>query len=397
MLEELSCWPHSLVLGRQAVNETNKNMSNSGPNYPRTYSELYSRTANTFLSHERISKMKFVVVGAGALGNEAVKALGLLGAGFVLIIDPDNIELSNLSRSIFFRPQFSGKSKAETLARVLPETFPLTNWDYCNCEIADVGVGRLADADLLLSCVDNDLARVEIAWFGLRLNLPVSDAGLSGPDYWRGRVSFFGGRQSACFCCKLSPDRRREVLTTAQARGNSCWAETQVPVIPSTPTMAAIFGALQVDFGLRYLLELQNFALPFASPTIEVRLDKHADLSRFVTSVSPECPLHGAAEQPSAPLPHAQATAREFLDSQAAEVVELDWPICVAAQCIKCGQLWQPMRRVAWLRRFGLCPGCGSRNILENENVASFTRHSAWADVPMIHLGLPGDHLYAVR
>jgi hypothetical protein len=397
MLEESNYWPHSLVRVVSAVNETSQNMSISSHNHTRTGSEQYSRIAGTFLSQERVSKMRFVVVGAGALGNEAVKALGLLGAGSVLIIDPDSIELSNLSRSIFFRRQHSGMPKAETLARVLAETFPLTKWDYCNFEIADVGLGRLTDADLLFSCVDNDLARVEIAWAGLRLDLPVSDAGLSGPDYWRGRVSFFGGRQSACFCCKLSPDRRREALTTAQARGNSCWAENHVLVLPSTPTMAAIFGALQVDFGLRCLLELQDFTQPFASPTIEIRLDQHAGLSRFITPISPECPLHTAAEQRSAALPHDQTTPRELLDLQAATVIDLDWPICVAAQCTKCGRRWQPMRRVGWLRRYGLCPDCGSRNILENENIAGFDRLSAWADVPMIHLGLPGNHLYAVR
>lgn len=364
----------------------------------RTDFEQFSRTSCTFLSREMISKLKLVVVGAGALGNEAVKALGLLGAGAVLVVDPDKIELSNLTRSIFFRSADQQKSKADTLARAASEIFPHTKWDSCNAEIADLGLGRLADSDLILSCVDSDLARIEIAWLSLRLNLPVSDAGLGGPDYWRGRVSFFPGRCAACFCCKLPPKRRREVLTTAQSRGNSCWADTVVPVAPSTPTMAAIFGALQVDFGLRCLLELQNPAsADFAASTIEIRLDSHAELLRFVTHISPECPLHSPAEQSSARLPHPQATVRELLDSQSAESIDLDWPICVAAKCTKCGRGWQPMRRVAWLRRFGVCPGCGSRNILENENLSGFDRHSAWADVPMIHLGLPNDHLYAVR
>jgi ThiF family protein len=364
----------------------------------RTDFEQFSRTRDTFLSREMLSELKFVVVGAGALGNEAVKALGLLGAGAVLIVDPDKVELSNLTRSIFFRPSDKLKSKAKTLAGAASEVFPYTKWDFCHAEIADVGLARIAEADLMLSCVDNELARIEIAWLSLRLNLPVSDSGLGGPDYWRGRVSFFPGRGAACFCCKLPPQRRREVLTTAQSRGNSCWADTSIPIVSSTPTMAAIFGALQVDFGLRSLLELRN-AAPAGrnSSTIEIRLDSHPELTRFVTHISPECPLHAPAEQAGARLPHAQATARELLEAQGAQSIELDWPICVAAKCTKCGQDWQPMRRVAWLRRFGACPGCGSRNILENENLSVFDRRSAWADVPMIHLGLPADHLYAVR
>jgi hypothetical protein len=370
----------------------------SDPNSIRTDSEQFSRTAETFLSRERMLNLRFVVVGAGALGNEAVKALGLLGAGSVLIIDPDRVELSNLSRSVFFRTGDAGKSKADTLAHAAAEFFNHTQWDSCQAEIADVGLNKLSGANLILSCVDNDLARLEIAWLALRLNLPVSDGGLGGPDYWRGRVSFFRGRGSACYCCKLPPVRRRELLTTAQSRGNACWGETVVAILSSTPTMASIIGALQVDFGLRCLLDLQNSPqCYFAAPTIEIRLDAHAELTRFVTHISPDCPLHTPAEHPDARLPHPQATARELLDAQGAEAIELDWPICVAAKCIQCGKDWQPMRRVAWLRRFGACPGCGSRQILENENLRCFDRNSNWADVPMIHLGLPSDHLYAVR
>ena len=43
---------------------------------------------------------RILVVGAGALGNEIIKNLALLGVGNVIIVDMDRIELSNLSRSV---------------------------------------------------------------------------------------------------------------------------------------------------------------------------------------------------------------------------------------------------------------------------------------------------------
>lgn len=361
-------------------------------------SKRRSHTSEMLLSRERMAQLRFVVVGAGALGNEVVKALGLLGAAAVMVVDPDLIEPGNLTRSVFFRPRDCGFLKAETLCGALTEVFPSTQWCFRNCEIADVGLSDIAGADLLLSCVDNELARLEIAWIGLRLNLPVSDAGLGGPNYWHGRVSFFAGQRSACFCCKLSPSRRRELLTTAQATGNSCWANNVIPTLPSTPTMAAIFGSLQVDFGLRCLLELQNCSpAEFDSRSLEMRLDDHAQLKRFITPLSRHCPLHSVAEQRLFSLPHPDATARELLEAQNVENVDLDWPICVAARCLACGKEWQPMRRVAFLRRNGRCPSCGSSNILESENVSRLDRNSAWVDTPLIHLGLPANHLYTVR
>jgi adenylyltransferase/sulfurtransferase len=356
------------------------------------------RTATRHLSRTALAAMRFVVVGAGALGNEVVKNLGLLGAGSVTVIDPDHVELSNLSRSVFFRANDCGRPKAETICLALTSVFPDTRWEFRNCEISDVGFGELAGADLILTCVDSDLARVEAAWISLRLDIPMADAGLGGPDYGRGRVSFFAGRSSACFCCKLSPRRRRDLLALALSTGHSCWAQAETTQVSSTPTMAAITGALQLDFGLRCLTEFRSGGTQdVKSSTVEITLDSNARLRRFVTSISSGCPFHIASKQESVPLPHSQASARELLDDHGAHAVDLDWPICLAARCLDCGSDWQPMKRVAWLRRRGICPHCGSHRILENQSVASLDRNSAWAESPLMDLGLPEHHLYAVR
>jgi hypothetical protein len=162
--------------------------------------------------------------------------------------------------------------------------------------------------------------------------------------------------------------------------------------------MAAIVGALQVDFGLRCLYESGNAgAHDLKSPTIEITLDSNAGLRRFVTSLSSACPFHGATKQRSVPLRHSRVSARELLDAENAHVVDLDWPICIKAHCLDCGADWKPMKRIAWLRRYGTCPACESHRVLENLNISSLDRNSAWADTALVDLGLPEQHLYAVR
>src|SRR6185312_4324382 len=54
-------------------------------------------------SQKRLSEARVLVVGCGALGNEALKNLALLGVGEVGVIDFDVIELSNLTRCVLFR------------------------------------------------------------------------------------------------------------------------------------------------------------------------------------------------------------------------------------------------------------------------------------------------------
>ena len=73
---------------------------------------------------KRIRNAKVLVIGAGALGNEIVKNLSLLGIGNMLIADLDNIENSNLSRSILYREKNNGSSKAEVAAHSAKDIFP---------------------------------------------------------------------------------------------------------------------------------------------------------------------------------------------------------------------------------------------------------------------------------
>ena len=65
---------------------------------------------------ERLRDARVLVVGAGALGNEVMKNLVLLGLGTTYLIDLDVVEPSNLSRSVLFREQDGGHPKAHVAA-----------------------------------------------------------------------------------------------------------------------------------------------------------------------------------------------------------------------------------------------------------------------------------------
>ena len=55
-----------------------------------------------WFDQERLKAATVVVVGAGAIGNEVLKNLALLGVGKLNIFDFDKIEEHNLTRSILF-------------------------------------------------------------------------------------------------------------------------------------------------------------------------------------------------------------------------------------------------------------------------------------------------------
>lgn len=65
--------------------------------------------------HERITKMKQFLVGAGAIGCEMLKNWALMGLGtegVIHVTDMDTIEKSNLNRQFLFRALDVGKSKS---------------------------------------------------------------------------------------------------------------------------------------------------------------------------------------------------------------------------------------------------------------------------------------------
>ena len=55
-----------------------------------------------YLEQQRVSAARVMVVGCGALGNEVLKNLVLLGVEHLVVVDFDVVEVGNLSRSVFF-------------------------------------------------------------------------------------------------------------------------------------------------------------------------------------------------------------------------------------------------------------------------------------------------------
>ena len=112
---------------------------------------------------EKIQKATVMVVGAGALGNELVKNLTLLGIGKIIIIDMDSIENSNLTRSVLFRRSDVGRFKAEVAAERAREINPdVTAIGLMANIIDDVGLGVFRRMDVVLGGLDNREARLSI-------------------------------------------------------------------------------------------------------------------------------------------------------------------------------------------------------------------------------------------
>ena len=110
---------------------------------------------------DKLAAAKVLVVGAGALGNEVLKNLALLGVGTVYVADFDEIEESNLTRSVLFRHKDCGRPKAEAAADAVRDINPDTKVVPMLANIVtDVGLGLFRDVDVVIGCLDNREARL---------------------------------------------------------------------------------------------------------------------------------------------------------------------------------------------------------------------------------------------
>src|ERR1700730_1205621 len=87
--------------------------------------DRYSRLKQIeWWNQDTLVQAKILVLGCGALGNEVLKNLALLGVGHIILVDFDVIEISNLSRSVLFRSSDCGLPKVEVAAARIKEINP---------------------------------------------------------------------------------------------------------------------------------------------------------------------------------------------------------------------------------------------------------------------------------
>ncbi|MCW5962654.1 MAG: ThiF family adenylyltransferase [Bryobacterales bacterium] len=148
-----------------------------------------------------IEAARVLVVGAGALGNEILKNLALLGFRDVLVVDLDCIEASNLSRGVLFRQEDVGQAKANVAARAVRALYPNCRIQGMHANVLqDIGLGVFDWADVIIGGLDNREARLFLNRAAWKLGKPWIDGAIEGLN---GVARVFEAGKPACYECTL--------------------------------------------------------------------------------------------------------------------------------------------------------------------------------------------------
>ncbi len=357
--------------------------------------DRYSRlTLIPWWNQEKLKNTRVMVVGAGALGNEVLKNLALLGIGKIIIVDFDQIVQADLSRSILYRAEDNGKKKVEVASQRILEINPDVRIQPLAANIVwDVGLGLFRSVDVVIGCVDNREARLAINQACWKTNTPWIDGGI---DVLHGIVSVFVPPQSACYECTLT-DLDYNILGVRY----SCPLLRQEDLLegktPTTSTSASIIAGIQVQEAVKLIHGLEvpkGKGIVFNGLTYECYLIEYpkknnclshehyheiVELNKGVTEIT---------------FRELLELARESLGDGA--ILELDRDIVTKFRCNKCNEEFPVFKVLGKITvEEGKCPKCGEIRMVDMTNIIS--DKDEFIDKILAEAGIPPFHIITAR
>lgn len=389
---------------------------------------------------QKLFRAQVMVAGAGALGNEVLKNLALVGVGHILVVDFDRIEDSNLSRSVLFRQaDVAGGRKAEIAAERARQLSPNphTNVRAFHGDLVwELGAGVYRHLDLVIGCLDNIEARRAVNEHCRKVGIPWIDGGIFE---LAGSVTVYDASpERACYECSMDEDSYRRARERYSCTNQTVKTNILIGREPTTQTTSAIIAAIQSQEAIKLLHGLESFAghkAIYHGYRHNFALPEPSALTVVQLGVNPDCLCHAEQKYDNTVVElisakAAETTARELLQIAEKEfgllsprldlgrsfVVEAVCPLCdtrsriekplyqvtdVEAVCPQCENTCP----LCGAKSRGLpdCPNCGQTDINERKLVTlsqlSFQNPltEPYLDRPLCELGIPPLHILGVR
>jgi adenylyltransferase/sulfurtransferase len=308
---------------------------------------------------ERLSRARVVVIGAGAIGNELIKNLALLGVGNLFIADLDAIENSNLSRSVLYRAEDRGRFKAEVAAERAREIYPdLRAQRFVGNIVFDLGLGVFRWADVILGGLDNREARVAINSAAARVGKSWIDGAI---ERLEGVARVFVPASGPCYECTMN-EVDWQMLEARRSCALLSREQMEQGKVPTTPTTASVIAGIQVQEALKML---------HGQPTMAGQgfvFDGTYHQSYLVEySRREDCPSHETFDEietldwsiGETQVGSLLEKVRSDIGPQA--VIETNHDMLASLTCAACNEVepcYTSLGKVT--ERMGLCPSCGA-------------------------------------
>ena len=351
-------------------------------------SDRYSRLRLIgWWDQDKIRAAKVLVVGAGAIGNEVLKNLALLGVGRIWVLDLDEIEDSNLTRSVLFRHEDCGKSKAIAAAEEVRDINPDVKITPIHGNvITDIGLGLFREVDVVIGALDNREARLWVNRSCWKVSTPWIDGGIQEIS---GVAKVFVPPDGACYECAMTENDYR-LINLRYSCPLLKREDLMAGKVPTAPTIASMIGGLQVQEALKLI-----HGLPVDQGQALVWNGQANNFYKTAYQRKEDCLSHDTYDEPiELPLTAAGSTADDLVDAASSHfggkkqlTLGLDRDLVVSLDCA-CGnsrRVMQPQQLVG--AGEAKCPSCGQAAKPQLEH--SVDAGSGLAKEKLTALGIP--------
>ncbi len=344
---------------------------------------------------EKIAAAKVLVVGAGALGNEILKNLALLGFRQVLVVDLDTIELSNLSRAVLYSEADIGRAKAEVAAAAYQRLLPEATVRGLNANIVSgVGLGVFAWADVILGGLDNREARLWINRAAWKMDRPWIDGAIEGIN---GVARVFLPHQPACYECTLG-ETDWELLERRMSCNLLTREDVESGKVATTPTTSSIIAGIQVQEAIKLLHGMPTLA---GKGFVFEGMNHTSYVVEY--SENPECQSHHVLDEVIALEEGSEALSLHDLWLRATQdlgdkqvTLEFSRDVIHRLKCPACGSSESQFAPLGKLRYAdGRCPKDGTMRVVET--LHSYTGSEEHGSLTLDRLGLPLCDVFTAR
>ena len=258
-------------------------------------------TLLSWFKKDRVKSARVLVAGCGALGNEVVKNLALFGVGHIYVVDFDQIELSNLTRSVLFREEdaYNHSYKADIVAKRAREINPqIEVTPIVGNLFSEVGFGIYRSVDVIIGCLDSRIARYQLNRLALRAGKSWIDGSI---ENLTGVVKVYAPGIS-CYECSLSRDEFNHIMLRTGC-ADVVRSQTSKGRVATTPISASIVGALQVQEAMKIIHmdttgeEDHDNATPTPFKTLQGKMLRYEGMTNAmniykISSWKKICPAH---------------------------------------------------------------------------------------------------------
>lgn len=163
----------------------------------------------------KLGEATVAIIGAGGIGSPVIQYLAAAGIGRLILIDDDEVALSNLQRQTIYRSEDIGKAKIEAAVAAATSingdvVFIVHKERLTAHNAGDI----LKDATVIIDGSDNFDTRLAVSDAAQKLRVPLVSAAV---DQFEGQLAVYRGWETdkPCYRCLVGHDPARPDMSCA--------------------------------------------------------------------------------------------------------------------------------------------------------------------------------------